>query len=180
MNAGEAALADLFRSEYARVARLAGSIVRDPARAEELAVEAFLRWTAAGPALTGDAAAAWLTRTAVRLAIDELRRQMRRAKIERMLGYFGRRMAVETPEELHAAAQEHDRVRAVLGAMRPQAAELLLLRSEGLSYQALAEALALHPASVGQQLARAQQTFRKEYVRRYGEQWRLGSCQLGG
>lgn len=66
------------------------------------------------------------------------------------------------------------------GAMRPQAAELLLLRSEGLSYQALAEALALHPASVGQQLARAQQTFRKEYVRRYGEQWRLGSCQLGG
>lgn len=126
MNADEAALADLFRSEYARVARLVASIVRDPARAEELAVEAFLRWTAAGPGL----------------------------------GYFGRRMAVETPEELHAAAQEYARVRAVLGAMRPQAAELLLLRGEGLSYQALAEALALHPASVGQQLARAQQTFR--------------------
>lgn len=141
-------------------------------------MEVFLRWSGARPGLTGDAAAAWLTRTAIRQAVDELRRQTRRAKVERLLSYFGRR--VETPEELHAAAEEQERVRGVLAAVKPREAELLLLRHQGLSYQELAAALSLRPASVGQLLARAQQTFRKEYVKRYGEQWRLGSCQLGG
>lgn len=171
-------LAELFDAEYLRVAKLMASIVRDPARAEELAVEVFLRWASAEPGLRGGAAQAWLTRTAVRLAVDELRRQVRRANVERLLACFRRR--VETPEDLHAAAEEQARVRQVLAALSHRAAQLLLLRQQGLSYQELASALALHPASVGQHLVRAQQAFRKEYVKRYGEQWQLGSCRLGG
>jgi RNA polymerase sigma-70 factor, ECF subfamily len=49
-------------------------------------------------------------------------------------------------------------------------AELLLLRSHGLSYEELASTLHLNPASVGTLLARAQQAFRKEYINRYGKQ----------
>ena len=46
---------------------------------------------------------------------------------------------------------------------------LLVLRSDGLSYIELASALDLNPASVGTLLARAQQAFRKEDIKRYGQ-----------
>jgi RNA polymerase sigma-70 factor (ECF subfamily) len=39
-----------------------------------------------------------------------------------------------------------------------------------LTYAELAAALNLNPASVGALLARAGQAFKKEYVKRYGEQ----------
>jgi RNA polymerase sigma-70 factor (ECF subfamily) len=49
-------------------------------------------------------------------------------------------------------------------------AELLLLRGSGLKYEELAAALNLNPAGVGTMIVRAQQAFRKEYVKRYGKQ----------
>jgi RNA polymerase sigma-70 factor (ECF subfamily) len=60
-------------------------------------------------------------------------------------------------------------VRAVLASMPRRDAELLLLRSDDMSYEELAAALSLNPASVGTLLSRARQAFRKEYVKRYGE-----------
>jgi len=45
---------------------------------------------------------------------------------------------------------------------------LLLLRSEGLSYAEVAAAVQVNPTSVGTLVSRAQQAFRKEYVKRYG------------
>jgi RNA polymerase sigma-70 factor (ECF subfamily) len=45
----------------------------------------------------------------------------------------------------------------------------LLLRNQGFSYEEIASALHLNPASVGTLLSRAQMAFRKEYVKRYGE-----------
>jgi RNA polymerase sigma-70 factor (ECF subfamily) len=58
----------------------------------------------------------------------------------------------------------------VLAALDARQAELLVLRSGGLSYTEIAAALEMNPASVGTLLARAQQAFRKEFVQRYGEQ----------
>ena len=55
-------------------------------------------------------------------------------------------------------------------AMLPVGDALLLLRADGLSYDETAAALNLNPSSVGTLLARARQAFRKEYVKRYGEQ----------
>jgi RNA polymerase sigma-70 factor, ECF subfamily len=74
-----------------------------------------------------------------------------------------------TPEELHAAGEEQHRVRTVLSAIHPRQAELLLLRSDDLSYGEVAAAMDLNPASLGTLLSRAQQSFRKEYIKRYGE-----------
>ena len=156
----------LFRARFDRVARVIARVVRDPARAEELAVEAFIRlWRT--PRAHTPQAEAWLYRTAVRLGLDELRRLTRRERYESLLAVIRH---IPTPEQLHAAAEEQDRVRAVLAALPGRQAELLLLRSHDLSYGEIAAALDIHPASLGTLLARAQKSFRKEYVRRYGQQ----------
>ena len=101
------------------------------------------------------------------MGLDELRRQTQRARYERLIGFFDR---TPTPEEIRAATEEQERVRLVLGIIEPRQAELLLLRSHGLSYDEVASALDLNPASVGTLLSRAQQAIRKEYVKRYGEE----------
>ena len=156
----------LFRTRFDRVARVIARVVRDPARAEELAVEAFVRlWRT--PSAHTPQAEAWLYRTGVRLGLDELRRQTRRARYEGLLTVIRR---IPTPEQLHAAAEEQDRVRAVLASLPVRQAELLVLRCHDLNYSELAASLDIHPASLGTLLARAQKSFRKEYVRRYGQQ----------
>lgn len=158
-------LENIFRAQYGRIARVIAGVVRDRARAEELAVEVFLKlWR--NRRAQGGQAEAWLYRVAVRTGLNELRRQMRQARYERLLGFA---RGWPTPEDLHAAAEERENVRLVLGTMAPRRAELLLLRSQGLSYDQMACALGLHPASVGTLLRRAQQAFREEYTKRYGE-----------
>lgn len=155
----------IFRAQYGRVARAISRVIRDPARAEELAVEVFLKWTR-HPQAHGDQAPGWLYRTAVRMALDELRRQSRRARFERLVQFVS---AAPTAEDLQITRDDCDRVRGVLGALPRRQAELLLLRHEGLSYEEVAAALGLNPASVGTLIVRAQQAFRKEYVRRHGD-----------
>lgn len=155
---------EVFRAHYPRVSRLVARVTRDPARAEELAVEVFLKlWRS--PAMPDDNLEGWLHRTAVRTGLDELRRRTRRSHYERLLGVFG---LAPTPEETCTAAEGREQVQRVLAALDPRKAELLILRSHGLTYAELAAALDLNPASVGTLLGRAQQAFRKEYIGRYG------------
>jgi RNA polymerase sigma-70 factor, ECF subfamily len=155
-----------FRAHYERIARVIARVTGDPSRAEELAVEVFLKlWRT--PEAQGEKAGGWLYRTALRKGLDELRRRTRRDRYERLFG-FGR--SASTPEQICAATEEQQRVRLVLAALGLRDSELLLLRSEGLSYAEAASALELNPASIGTLLSRAQQAFRKEYIKRYGNQ----------
>jgi len=156
----------IFELQYERVARVIARVLRDPARAEELAVEVFLKWSR-NPKAQGDNAQAWLYRVAVRAGLDEFRRESRRTRREQLLG-FG--WLPPTPEEIHASKQDQERVRAVLAAIPSRDAELLILRSDGLSYDEVASALRLRSSSIGTFLNRAGQTFRKEYKKRYGTQ----------
>ncbi len=153
-----------FHAEYGPVARAIARVIRDPARAEELAVEVFLKWSRTQPT-DGENAAGWLRRAAVRVALDELRRQARRARSERLLAWV---RGAPTPEEIAVSRQEADRVRRVLGAMPTRQAELLLLRHSGFSYEELAVAMHVNPSSIGTLLGRAQAAFRREYLRRHG------------
>lgn len=155
-----------FCSNYERVAQIIARVVRDRARAEELAVEAFLKLSRNRQAQRQNPGG-WLYRVAVRMAVDELRREARRARYERLVGFV---RAMPTPEELHAAGEERDRVRLVLSVLSTGHAELLVLRGQDLSYNEIAAALDRNPASIGTLLSRAQQAFRKEYIERYGEQ----------
>lgn len=155
----------VFRTHYGRVTGIITRVVWDPARAEELAVEVFLKlWRE--PRAHGEGAPGWLYRTAVRQGLDELRRQTRRRRYEPLLRLAGR---VPTPEETLSEGEERGRVRRVLAGLRRDQAELLLLRSQDLSYDEMASALGIRPTSIGTLLRRARQAFRKEYVRRYGD-----------
>src|ERR1041385_7708335 len=71
----------IFRAHYERIARVIGRVIHDQARAEELAVEVFLKWWR-NPQAHGEHAEGWLYQTAVREALDELRRQTRRSRFE--------------------------------------------------------------------------------------------------
>ena len=154
-----------FDAQYDRAARAIARIIRDPARAEELAVEVFWKlWR--HPQVHGEKASGWLYRVAVRTALNELRRHTRAQRYESLADLPEN---PQTPEETHAAAEEQEHVRLVLAAMDVRKAELLLLRSHGLSYEELASSLNMNPKSVGSLLSRAQETFRKEYIKRYGE-----------
>ena len=164
--AGEAAgeFEAAFHLHYGRVARTIARMVQDPARAEELAAEIFWKlWRK--PAVLSGEVGGWLYRTSVRAALYELRREARRERYQRLFPFLS---GPSTPEESHAANEERQHVRGVLASLNPRQAELLLLRSEGLSYQEVAAALGLKAASVGTLLSRAQQAFRKEYLKHYG------------
>ena len=156
----------VFHAHYPRVFRIVARVLKDPARAEEVAVEVFLKWSKAADA-PAESAEGWLYRTAVRKALDEIRRQTRRSRYERLFGFL---RGPAGPDELLEIREKQRRVRLVLSAMDPRQAELLLLRSQGFSYQELASTLGLNPASIGSVLSRAQQKFRKEFIKRYGEQ----------
>jgi RNA polymerase sigma-70 factor (ECF subfamily) len=153
-----------FREQYQRVARVIVRVIKDHARAEELAVEVFLKFWRS-PQAQGEKAEGWLYRTAVRKSLDELRHRTRRSRYERLFG-IGKR--VPTPEDVRSATEEQEKVRSVLAVMESRQAELLVLKSHGLSYEELAAALELNPASIGTMLGRAQEAFRKEYIKRYG------------
>jgi len=155
-----------FEMHFARIARVVTRVVRDRGRAEELAVDVFIKWWKHTEA-RGERAAGWLSRTAVRVALDELRRDVRRRRNERLISAL--RFSPKTPEDISASTGEQQRVRAVLARLSRRDAALLVLRSEGSSYDELAAALALNPSSIGTFISRAQRAFRAEYVRHYGE-----------
>ena len=155
----------IFRVHYARIAGIIARVTHDRARAEELAVEVFLKWQKNSGGIAN--LEAWLHRTAVRISLDELRRQQRRRRYEDMTAFiFHRRQP--TPEELHSASQDHARVRAVLLAIGARNAEMLLLRSQGSTYAEVASILDLNPSSIGTLISRASQAFKKEYIKRHG------------
>jgi RNA polymerase sigma-70 factor (ECF subfamily) len=161
------ALDAIFRAHYERISRVIGRVIHDQARAEELAVEVFLKWWR-NPRARGEQAEAWLYRAAVRKALDELRSQVRRGRFERLLGLTSG--SPPTPEQMYAVSSHQRRVRTVLAALNSAQAELLLLRSQDLTYQEIAASLRLNPNYVGSLISRAQEAFRKEYVKRYGNE----------
>jgi RNA polymerase sigma-70 factor (ECF subfamily) len=170
---------NVFHRYYEPVARAVARVVRDTSRAEEIAAEAFWKFwrnpkvsaggctaALAEGSVVRDKNAAWLYKTAIRMALDELKKEARRLRRE---SEQPNRVPAQTPEEAHVVSEERSRVRLILAALDPRQAELLLLRNSDLSYAEVAAALDLNPASVGTLISRAQQAFRKEYVNQYGE-----------
>jgi RNA polymerase sigma-70 factor (ECF subfamily) len=155
----------LFNAYYKRLARLLYRVTGDTGRAEEVAAEAFWRlYRKPLPANTNWEG--WLYRTGVRLALDQLKMERRRARYEALASLFG---ITRDPQQALEQKDERMRVTQTFAALRPEQTTVILLRGEGLSYAELAAALNLNPTSVGTTLTRAEQAFRKEYVKRYGE-----------
>jgi RNA polymerase sigma-70 factor (ECF subfamily) len=156
---------EVFHTHYPRVVRVIARMVQDPGRAEELAAEVFWKFWR-NSKIPSHSVSSWLYQSAVRTGLDELRRQHRRSRIDKVFGFL---RVAPSPEQVLAGEQDQQLVRNVLSTLRVRDAELLILRSEGLSYQEVAEVLRLNEASIGTLFRRAQQAFRKEYVKRYGK-----------
>lgn len=165
-----ASLDAVFRLQYPRLVGLLARITGDRGRAEELASEVFCRLSSR-PALfrPENNLEGWLYRTAVNLGLDTLRMDGRRLRNEQAAGAEGARsLSMDNPLEDVLRAERRMRVRAVLAALKPVSARLLLLRHAGLSYSDLADALDIKAASVGTLLARATADFEKRYRSMYG------------
>src|SRR5580700_2084139 len=99
-----------LHAHFDRIARAVARVVGDPARAEDLAAEAFWKlWQT--PQAQGEKAGGWLYRTALRMALNELRGNARRSRYERESDFTN---GLLTPEEARAAAEEREHVRLVL------------------------------------------------------------------
>lgn len=156
------AFEELFHQHWERICRLLLHLTGDPAEAEDLALEAFWRLWQRPPA-RDDNLGGWLYRVASNLGYNALRARQRRRHYEERAG----RAALETPDP---AVQDdieavQEQVRQTLQNMPLRQAQLLVLRSNGLSYQEIAAALLVKPSSVGSLLARAEQKFERLYER---------------
>jgi RNA polymerase sigma-70 factor (ECF subfamily) len=161
----------LFREHYGRIAGMLTRLTGDRAQAEEIAADVFHKLSQR-PALMAsrEDLTAWIYRVATNAGFDALRANSRRRKREEEAGLEEIRAAA-APSALEAllAEERRVRVRAVLGALKPRDAQLLLLRSSGLAYRELAGALGIEPVSVGTMLARAEAEFERRFRARYGE-----------
>ncbi len=154
----------LFNTGYRRLARLLYRVTGDTGRAEAAASEAFWRLHSKPPSAATNLEG-WLYRTGLRLALDQLKKDRRRARYEALGSIFG---LAASPHQVLEQTEERTRVRQVLGSLKADQVALILLQAEGLSYAELAVALHCKAGSVGTLLARAEEAFRKEYVHRYG------------
>ena len=161
---------ELFLSTYPSLVAILRRMLGDCGRAEELANEAFLRLysTALPPAVTENVPG-WLYRTAMNLGIDDLRARARHNRLEReaaVAAAWSNRG--QDGLQLLLRAEKQQCVRMVLAKLKPQWAQLLLLRAVGHSYRELAERLELTPGSIGTMLIRAEASFEKCYRELFG------------
>jgi RNA polymerase sigma-70 factor (ECF subfamily) len=159
----EAAFEAAFSEHYTRIYGVLFRLMGDRAAAEDLTVETFWRLWQRAPQ-RADNVAGWLYRVAVRLGYNALRAARRRAQYELEAGAEAlERNAPLDPAEAAELARQRERVREVLRRLPERDAKLLLLRSAGLSYKELADALGVAPGSVGTLLARATEAFERAY-----------------
>jgi RNA polymerase sigma factor (sigma-70 family) len=169
--AGEASPAsqsfeDSFLEHWNPIYRLLVRITGDPAEAEDLALETFLRFYRQPPRSgEGYNPGGWLYRVATNLGLRSIRSDKHRQFYEMSAG----KDALEDPPETRPAQilekkEEHLLTRQALAKMNPRRAEMLVLRYSGMSYKDIAKSRGVSPTSVGPLLLRAEREFEKVYL----------------
>jgi len=160
----------IFRKQFERLVRITRRVLHSDAEAEEVCSDAFLKLYRSGPGvLSGGSVGAWLYRVATRAAIDRLRAARRRGIEEELDPETGGEAGeVADPLDRVMRNERIAEVRSVLAQLKPEKAQLLLLRHSGLSYQEIAAAMQMKPTSVGTTLARAEDEFLAQFQRRQG------------
>lgn len=158
----------LFEQHWSRICRIAARFTDDPGEAEDLALEAFWRLYRSAPQHIENPLA-WLYRVVSNLGLNAMRARRRREHYETTAGRADWEQSLHQPQQqveqnLRRAAVQH-----TLSQMKAREAQLLILRHTGLSYNELAAALNVSPASIGTLLARAERNFEQIYTRQQGE-----------
>jgi RNA polymerase sigma factor (sigma-70 family) len=152
------AYAELVRRYQALAVGLAAVVTRDPANAEDVAQEGFLKaYYALDRFRPGASFRAWLTRIVVNEARNALAASRRRAQLHTRVADDGTRLTVGASAELSAVANEqHGTLLAILDAQREDDRAVLLYRYVlDLSEAEMAEALGCSPGTVKSRLSRA-------------------------
>jgi RNA polymerase sigma-70 factor (ECF subfamily) len=156
--AGDAdAFVALVREHDPRLRRLAGRLLHDRSRVDDVLQEAYVRAYRALGSFRGDAAlGTWLHRIAYNCCVDELRRARRQPQLLR-----------EPPERVAAGSGPGRRVgvqEAVRGALAElpleQRAAVLLVDGNELDYDAAAEVLGVPRGTVASRVARGRDALR--------------------
>ena len=154
----------VFLQHYARIVAILMRLLGDLSHAEEVANDAFWRLYRQ-PALQIDGnVGGWLYRTATNLGIDALRASGRRRHYEEAAQATRDESGVGGPLDGLLREEKRRRVRDGLALIKPTQAQLLILRSAGLSYKELADALGVKVSGVGTMLNRAEKEFRIRYL----------------
>ena len=160
---------EAFTLHHRAVFRMARSVVRDDALAEDVTQEVFLRLYRNLDSTPGEELLrAWLLRVTINVARNTLRGQSRAtaredefAKRAEDRGWF----TTEAPEEEYERRVLIEEARRALEKIKEPMRSALLLKQQGLSYREIATALSLNETNVGSLIARG----RKEFVRVYGK-----------
>ena len=153
----------LFLEHWAPVYRLLCRLVGDPAEAEDLALETFVRLYRSQSQDEFNSGG-WLHRVATNLGLHSIRSWKRREQYEITSGKHALEEAEEDrPAEILAQKEERHLVRRALAKMNERQSQLLVMRHSGFSYKEIAEALHLAPTSIGPLLVRAEREFEKRY-----------------
>jgi RNA polymerase sigma-70 factor, ECF subfamily len=152
-------LSDWIRTQFEEqgpgLHRYLTRLTGDPALAEDLAQECFLRlFEERTRGRDVERWRAWLFQVGHNLAVDHLRRRGHEEwQGDDALG----READRTPsaESRLITAERHQRVRQALSLLSPQERQAMELRAEGLRFREVAEAMGLHVSTVATFLSRA-------------------------
>jgi RNA polymerase sigma-70 factor (ECF subfamily) len=166
----QAPLEAVFREHYPRIVGMLSRLTGDRGHAEDIAADVFCK-LAHRPAMlrSRDDPAAWMYRVATNAGLDALRVTTRRRRNEAAAGVETLRAAApESALEDLLRAERQARVRETLAGLKPRDAQLLLLRTGGLSYREIAATVGVATGSVGTLLARAEAEFERKFRSRYG------------
>ena len=181
---GEAEFQAFFLDQFEGLYRFLYRMVGSQPEAEDLAQEAFLRFSQEvsvrrsardpehrpqGDFEEGGSPRAWLYRVGSNLALNFIRDAKRLRSRHERAGRLDlvRENPERSPAETYERESDRRRVRQVLAGLSVRQSRILLLRHSGLSYQELAEVLAVSPHSVGTLIARAEAAFAAAYAAAY-------------
>ena len=160
-----------FLTYWAPIYRLLVRLVGDPAEAEDLALETFLRLHQNAPLpREGGSMSGWLRRVATNLGLQSIRSYRRREQYELAAGKNALdEVDGRQPAEILATEEDNRAARCVLAEMQERQARLLILRYSGMAYKEIATELGVAPSSIGPLLLRAEREFEKGYRKMNGE-----------
>jgi RNA polymerase sigma-70 factor (ECF subfamily) len=119
--------------------------------------------------LAGGTVGAWLYRVATRASIDRLRRNRRCRPREEQEEFDTneQNLEVDRDDPLNQLMRDERiaSIRSALALLKPEKAQILLLRHSGLSYLEIAVVMQISAGSVGTMLARAEANFSALYQR---------------
>src|SRR5215471_7674746 len=154
----------IFQQHYARIVNILVRLLGDRSHADDVANDTFWRLYRQPALQTDGNVGGWLYRTATNLGIDALRMSGRRRQHEEAASRITEENIQDGPLDDLLREERCRRVRQVLSLLKPAQAQLLMLRSAGLSYKEIGDALEMKATSLGTMLNRAEEEFRDRYI----------------